>query len=240
MSTQHQSIQADTQWLLDAWDPLQEARTKGTPRPWKETALTPEQQTLNDAQARTEKLERGAFVLGESPAPLHLDILDRLLNIQKTTRALARQIADTLYDGSTLVYLTRTKDPNPVYLLTYIHTTIPRLVDPRHQQVLDDTQTEIHDLRTRTATHFAEHVEGKTLKANCPWCGGTKLRFRRLGHHTTAEWVIRCETGLCEPPPSDCGAWTGQGFTLPTWPLWEWDWFANRLNNTAHTQGSRS
>ena len=238
MTAQHASIQADTQWLLDAWDPLQEARTKGTPRPWKETTATIEQQATLDAEARAEKAERGAFVLGDSPAPLHLDILDRLLNIQATTRAIARAIADTTFDSQALVYLTRTKNPSSIQLLEYIHTTITRLVEPRHQQVLDDTQEAIHQLRMRTAGHFAELVDGKTLKAQCPWCGASKLRFRLLGQ-THPEFVIRCESGLCQPGPNDCGAWTGQGLTLPTWPQWEWTWFAKQLNHHEENHGAR-
>lgn len=240
MSTQHTSIQANTQWLLDAWDPLHEARTKGTPRPWKETTLTPEQQNTLDIEARQEKLDHGAFVLGESPAPLHLDILDRLLNIQNTTREIARQIADTLHDSPTLVYLTRTRNPNPVYLIGYIQHNAPRLTEPRHQQVLDDTETTTSTLRARTTGFFSQVYDGKTLKTECPWCGGYKLRIRIIGHQQP-EPVIRCETGLCEPPPQDCGAWTGQGFTLPTWPQWEWQWLAKRLNPTQpRTQGTRS
>lgn len=229
MSTQQQSIHTNTQWLLDAWDPLHEARTKGTPRPWKETEISIEQQAALDTQARLEKQEHGAFILGESPAPLHLDILDRLINIQNTTREIARQIADTLYDGPTLVYLTHTRNPNPIYLMQYIQTNTPRLTEPRHQQVLDDTHTTLQELRAKTATYFAELVEGKHLKAACPWCGGYKLRFRLIGYEHP-ELVIRCETGLCEPGPDNCGAYTGQGFSLPTWPQWEWQWLARQLD----------
>jgi hypothetical protein len=237
MSTQHDNTQADTQWLLNAYDPLHEARIKGTPRPGKETTITPEQRNQLDIQARIEKQEHGAFVLGESPAPLHIDILDRLLHIQKTTHHLATQIATALQDTTTNTYLTNVKNTDPIHLLQYINTSIPKLTEPRHQQALDDTEKHLRDLKHQTAAYFSEIIEGKQLKAECPWCGGTKLRFRLIGQ-THPEFVIRCETGLCEPPPQDCGAWTGKGFTLPTWPQWEWQWLATRLNNTI-TKGTR-
>lgn len=218
----------DINWLLDAWDPLREARIKGTPRPWKMADTTPEQRAQADARARAEKTERGAFVLGESPAPIHLDVLDQILDVGIRARQLAIQHAEAVGDAPALVYLSRVQNPDAVRLLQYLTTTTTRLDD---NDLLTHTGTVLRGLRVETAKHFAEVVEGQRLKAYCPWCDGNEtLKFRLIGPRHAPEIVVRCESGACEPPEADCGCWTGRGLALPTWRLYEWEWLAGRIN----------
>lgn len=206
-------------WILDRWEHLTASRLKGTPRPWKEPTLTPEQQAQLDAEARQEKQERGAFVLGESPAPIHLDTLDKLQTHAATINTLAITTALEL-GHDTHPFRGRPDYRHTPAHINYLTANIANL----KPEDLDDLRQVTSRIRAAMAADFAEVFDGKRLKTDCPWCNQPHL-YVRLDRNN--EPLIVCESGTCEPPDADCG-------TLlrgkPAWPIHEWDWLANRMN----------
>lgn len=225
-------IRRDTTWLTQAWEPLYASRIKGTPRPWKEPTLTPEAKADLDRRAREERHAHGAM-FGESPAPLHIDVLALTMDIAHTTRALATHIAKTIGDTPAHTYLTRRADHHPIDLLDYIHTTATQL-DPEGTAAAY-TLGQLQHLRTSTARYFTEAVDGQRLKTDCPWCGNPTLFFRRIGPEHRPEFVVACESGTCTPDYRDCGTWLG---ATPAWPFHEWTWLAKRINHHERIQAS--
>src|SRR5437879_4899275 len=72
---------ADLEWVIAYWPDLTEARLPGTARPWRQPELSPEQRAERDHAARIERDERGAWALGESPAPVDVGVLDLLASL---------------------------------------------------------------------------------------------------------------------------------------------------------------
>lgn len=213
-------------WISEAWPALHESRLKGTPRRWKQTDLATDRLQQLDAAHRAEKRAAGAPSGADSPAPLHLDVLDLLLDIDHTSRYGARIIqAHTLDDPPT----------DTIGRLGYIATNASTL-DPHD----DDTRRIEEQLRQHRAAitkQWAEVVDGQRLKAACPWCQGHQLYFRAIGGEAQTEIVVTCETGTCEPG-DDAGVWyRGR----PCWPMHEWSWLANRIDHTERkAQGRRA
>jgi len=211
-------------WLESRWAGLTATRLRGTPRPWRQATLTPEQRAHLDAQARAEKLEHGAFVLGESPAPIHLDTLDHMDTLVQTITVLAQELAHDLgHDAIAQKALTH-RYSHPLLLLEYLRN--------HHLDATEETQARIHaetaQLRRTIAAHLSEITDGQHLAADCPWCHHDKLYLRLIGPEHNRQPVIRCESGACEPPESDCGTWHHNN---PTWPFHEWEWLANIINH---------
>src|SRR5690606_8165485 len=126
------SVTADAAWLLETLPLLAETRIKGTPRPWREPNLTPQQRAELDARARAERHRRpptppglrhlltvDIAPTGEHPAPLHIDVLDLLDAITKAALACA---VDTATEHGHLAALPEITSPTtPVgQLLAYI------------------------------------------------------------------------------------------------------------------------
>lgn len=219
-------------WIRDTWDQAELLKLKGTPLPWHEPTITTEQRARLDAEARAEKLTRGAGAFGESPAPVHLAALDRNIRITRTLQAAALRADTELtttappgYDPAPWLEAHNVRAPAIAHWLTVI------LTDHAHQ-LTDDTVAEIARAasRSRRALERATGnvVDGQRLKALCPWCRYEHLMVR---HPANAEPLVVCESGLCEPPPADCGSWWHGN---PAWPRWEWDWLAARIDHHTH------
>lgn len=216
-------LAADARWLTTALQPLHDSRLKGTPRPWKQPDLTPEQQARLDAQARQEKAANPANI-GESPAPLHLDVLDLQQQITRTAQQTAHAIATALQHELHAVHYQRPNKTNPTTTLAYI---AEHAQTAGTQTDLTQHANQLRHLRQQTARHFAEIVDGQRLKATCPWCNHDRLKFRLLGNPTAPEIIVRCEAPNCQPPAEDCGTYhKGR----PCWPLHEWEWLAGRID----------
>ena len=221
--TEH--LATNAAWIADAWPALHESRLKGTPRRWRQTELTPEQRAEIDQRHRTEKAANGAPAGADSPAPLHLDVLDLLVAIDHTSRYGARIIqAHTLNDPPT----------NTIGRLNYI-TTNAHLLDPADQDTRHIEQ-QLRNHRAAITNQWAEVVHGQRLKTGCPWCGHHALYFRAIGPEHQNEIVVRCESGGCNPTDTDCGVWYGG---KPCWPFHEWSWLANRIDNEERRQQGR-
>lgn len=220
MNTPVDRIIRDATWLADALEPLHATRLKGTPRPWRQTELTPEQRAALDTEARAEKAARGAGAFGESPAPVHLDIIDLEQAINATALNICRAINRH-----------RPQTDIAPLLEEHVHrtTAITRLryiVLNAHHLVVNDADTEhaaykLHQHRASVERQWQEITIGQRLKAACPWCGHEALRFRHIGNPDNPEVVLRCESGQCEPDEAHCGTWH-RGY--PCWPMHEWPW----------------
>lgn len=209
-------------WLHDRWTDLRASIERGTPRPWREPTLTPEQQAKLDAEARAEKLERGAFTLGESPAPIHLDTLDKTIELTTTMARLARTIATELGHKGMLVRAAMHHYDDPILLITYVRNHFDQVT----LETISTVQEAAARLRAGITHHFSEVGSGQLLKADCPYCGHRQLHVRTIGGRRNPEPVIRCESGTCNPAPAVCGAWHKE---MPIWPMHEWEWLAGEI-----------
>lgn len=219
MST-HQ-LATDAAWIADAWPALNESRLKGTPRRWHETELTTQQRAQREAQHRAEKRAAGAPAGADSPAPLHLDVLDLMQDIARTTRHTTRLIQA----GNLTTPPTNTNDQLR-YIAAHAHT----LDDDPHTH---HAAQQMHNHRQHINRQWAQVVDGQRLKAGCPWCRQHALYFRSIGPEHSAEMVIRCESGVCNPQ-EDAGTWYGG---KPCWPFHEWAWLATRIDHATPPTG---
>lgn len=112
----------DLNWIYDRWSDLRATIHRGTPKPWREPTLTLEQRGRLDELARLEKLERGAFTLGESPAPIHLDALDRAIDLTATMVRLARTMAEELQHQAVIIRAARHRYDDPLLLIRYVRS----------------------------------------------------------------------------------------------------------------------
>lgn len=213
-------------WIIERWPHLEASRLKGTPRPWKQPTLTPEQRNELDRQAHAEKTERGAFVLGESPAPIHIDVLDKMHAYARKLKRLAILVSMELKHNIGVQ-----RYPHVPSLLLYIRGHIPKVSNDLFNTIRKVTA----EVRAGMAAHFTEVFDGQRLKADCPWCHQPKLFIRLVGPEHNPQPVVVCESGVCEPPSADCGKfYRGQ----PAWPFYEWEWLSNRINYDEGKEGT--
>lgn len=217
----------DLDWIHHRWTDLRATLHRGTPKPWKEPTLTTEQRGRLDAQARIEKIERGAFTLGESPAPVHLDALDREIDLTHTMKKLARAISTELGHRAVFVRAAKRHYYDPLNLITYVRNHFAQVTPELGETI----QEEASRIRAGLAHHFSEMGEGQRLKTDCPYCDQPTLYVRTIGPEHNTQPVIRCESGTCEPDAQHCGAWhRGQ----PIWPQHEWEWLAKEILYADH------
>lgn len=216
-------------WIREHWDQAEALKHRGTPLPWHEPTISAEHRHRLDAEARAEKLTRGAGSFGESPAPLHLAALDRNNKITTALRHAAIR-AD--------LELTDARPPNyqPAPWLDARDARAPALahwlagtLEDYAEHLTEDTTSEIARTATRSRRALERAtgnvVDGQRLKAACPWCHAEQLMVR---HPHNGDPLVVCESGTCDPGPSDCGTWwRGR----PSWPQHEWDWLAARIDH---------
>lgn len=216
------TVTEDLDWIYTRWSDLRATMHRGTPKPWREPTLTLEQRGRLDELARLEKLERGAFTLGESPAPIHLDALDRAIELTATMVQLTRAMANELGHHAVLIRAARHRYDDPLLLIRYVRAFWPEL-KPDLGEVVED---EVARLRAGLVHHFSEFAVGQRLKAGCPWCNEPSLYVRLIGPEGKGQPIIRCESGTCEPDNAGCGTWHRN---MPAWPFHEWDWLAQQI-----------
>jgi hypothetical protein len=215
-------VEANLDWIYTRWFDLRSTMQRGTPKPWREPTLTPEQRSLIDALARTEKLERGAFTLGESPAPIHLDALDHAIALTKTMARFARATATELGHHAVLIRAATHRYDDPLLLIRYLRAHLDHMTPDLCIRVEEEAAI----IRARLTHHFAEVSDGHRIKADCPYCDQPTLHLRVIGPKHRGEPVIRCESGTCEPDEGSCGTWH-RG--MPAWPFHEWDWLVKQI-----------
>lgn len=203
-------------WITHRWDDLQDLIVKGTPLPWREHNLTPEQRSALDAQARAERHTQGT--LGDTPAPIHLTALDLTTEIYTHIQDLLVTIAPPK-----IGHWAATNHPPIRLLLSYLKD------HPATEDEAAAINHTLHRAKAAMAALFSEVTDGQRLKCDCPWCHQPTLTIRLIGPDGAQQPVVRCESGVCEPPSADCGTWH-RG--LPAWPFHEWDWLSQRINHS--------
>lgn len=219
------TVTEDLNWIYDRWSDLRATIHRGTPKPWREPTLTLEQRGRLDELARLEKLERGAFTLGESPAPIHLDALDRAIDLTATMVRLARAMATQIGHHAVLIRAARHRYDDPLLLIRYVRAHF----DDVAAEALGETiEEEVAKLRAGLVHHFSEIGVGQRLKADCPWCDQPSLYVRIIGPEGHGQPIIRCESGTCEPDSAGCGT---KHRGMPAWPFHEWQWLAQQIEH---------
>lgn len=223
---------ADLLWLADHAADIVEAKQKGTSRPWQEPAsLSPERKREQTARAVAERKDRSHLAPGEHPAPLHLDVLDLLVDLLSTADSIAEEVAQAAGVDRLPSAASAFADPEPYLRHAAAHLSMAYEADP---SLIDGVEEDAARLRADVARHLGELTTGQTLKAPCPWCAGRTadhpeggsftLRVRTLPGDLTA---VVCQNSLCDPPDGDCGSrWRG----FPAWPIHEWNWLADHIS----------
>lgn len=156
---------------------------------------------------------------GKTPAPLHIDSLDLLLDIQTDTRGWLEE-AGALPLG---------RMPAPIVQLDQLLYLSRR----KAGQWVDDVQNWATITAARVRHRLDGTLGGQTLNAPCPICGTERsLRVRVLELTTHNEPYLACESGTCTPPEGYCSNFLGN---TPVWPMADWEWFAHLL--TTRTKG---
>lgn len=219
----------DLDWIYARWSDLRATLIRGTPKPWREPTLTTEQRGRLDALARVEKIERGAFTLGESPAPVHLDALDRSIDLTTTMARLARAVATELGHHAVLIRAATHRYDDPLTLTTYLRNHFGEV----GFDIGVEVQEEAARIRGGLQHHFSEIRDGQHLKADCPYCDRQELYVRTIGPQHRPEPVIRCESGTCQPSQDQCSIWHRN---MPAWAYLDWEWLAGEI---IHADGER-
>jgi hypothetical protein len=229
----------------------------GTHRPYIPRQLSAEKQAELARKAReTDFLEYRTYhavvdigtgvqiPLGESPAPMNLEIAELLADIAAAASSMCQLV--TLAGGAKHLGL------EPLLPAQHAHTD-PRPYLQRVRDVLpwsltvwDTVESTCHALTRRGHVLLGLFGDGQMLKALCPWCDGRTPAHPSGGqqtlrvcaevpkgqtvatvHPNDLRWLVICESALCEPPSEDFGEWyRGR----PAWSLRaEGDWLAARL-----------
>lgn len=207
-------------FVVAHWPDLLESRIPGTRRSWT--------QTRTRAESRRQATLEGLGLAGatKAPAPLHLDVLDTIVDVVQIAHALADRVAQLAGverpDPPSSAYA----DPRPYLSYVQEHLETAAEVD---WQVVDDaldlrSDCSVARARNRTATALRLILGGQVLDCICPWCGGTPMK---LEEHD-GSWLVVCRSRLaCSPPESDCGTWINGH---PAWPPEEWEWLGKRID----------
>lgn len=201
------------------WPLLAITRYPGTRRPWRPRELSASQRAERDARDKAERHLAEIF-LEAQPAPLHLDVLDTLDELHRMLRDAAIYLG--IERGLLAASGAALRDPRA--LLEACRAAAR--TKPDGIAVDEPAWAMLHTIEQA----LGEIYDGQKLAAECPWChGGLAVdrqtwRVRILPGNMPA---IVCESGTCEPPEAEAGTWwRGK----PAWPLWEWNWLADRLD----------
>lgn len=213
-------------WLVEYWSDLLEARMPlTTSQPRHAGDLSTAARAERDEQARAERIERSTLAIGESPAPVDINVLSTILDVLVRADDLAADltewgVAPVLAPPGwgqldAVPYLARIR----ACLLAEIHD----LDEPGPWHELAELQ--VHRMYEQTARCLAMLYTGQTVRVLCPWCGGHTPESPAGGAWTWrvhelpgGQIAIVCH-GICEPPQREVGTWWGGA---PCWPISEW------------------
>lgn len=210
---------ADLFWLAEHADDLSEARLKGTPRRWHEAVeeTDPEKRAQRAAHAAAEHADRSVLAIGEHPAPLHVEMLDLLVDLLATADDLAEQIAQAA--GVDRLPAAPSSFADPVPYLRHAAAWLKPAVEA-DSRLLAHVESETARLRSLIAACLGDNL-GNCLRNTCPFCKGgahqaRTLRFRIVKSELDRkpDLAIVCESDVCEPPESFVGQWVGK---RPAW-----------------------
>ncbi|WP_435109408.1 hypothetical protein [Nocardiopsis synnemataformans] len=228
------AVRADLAQVAASWPDLHQLRLPGARRRTARRTLSPAARAVLDRLTRAEKADRkpGERVLGASPAPVTVSILDDLAEILAAVVALSDRISWNAGVADPEV-------PSSAYDFAAIDRHVAHVAE--HLGVAASTDPDA----LKAAEAFAawarrvlersleQVVDGQVLSALCAWCHGATTRHPAGGQHTltvrvvAGEPLIVCVSDTCEPPAEDCRTWL-RG--RPAWPERDWEWLAARLD----------
>jgi hypothetical protein len=226
----------DLDFVLDHWPDLLEQRLKGTPRPWREPTMSPEARAQSDARAKAERHERSTIAPGEHPAPMHLDVVDVIVDVVATADELSECVAGALAQAPLPHASSAYADPTAHLRHVRANITAVGEAGVYNQALAEHIGEEVRRIASDVALALRLLRDGQVLRAHCPWCGGRDEKHPTGGartlrvHETSAGPLLVCHGGACEPPEQDCGTrWRG----MPAWHEGEWAWLAQRMDGAA-------
>lgn len=198
----------DLAYLHKNWGALQASMTPGTPRPARTLDPWVTQEPTGPGYTR---------------APLIVDALDLLLDIQGDVHAWLAQAGDT----------TPGRMPAPIATLD----ELLRIANRRGGQWCSDVEAWAQATAQRVKARLEGDLTGQIINAPCPICTATgSLRIRAIKAGGLNEPYLTCESGYCRPPEGYCANFLGE---LPVWPMSEWEWFAGLLEAQAEALKKR-
>ncbi|MBG0830531.1 hypothetical protein HS041_22475 [Planomonospora sp. ID67723] len=203
-----EEVIADLEWVIEYWEDLVESRIPGTRRPWRQPTLSAAAREARDAQARVERFERTALSLGESPAPVDVEILTTALSLLVAADDLAAEIAPTV-----MCPTLPPPGPGDLDARPYLRLVAGNLTEEFSEHVGETARWMVDQVARALCLVY----DGQTLDVECPWCSEIGVwRVRELPGGLVA---IVCH-GVCEPPAREVGTWWGG---QPVWPIADWE-----------------
>jgi hypothetical protein len=221
---------ADTAWLAQHWPHLVEVRIPGTARPWRQTEVDITRRAERDREARAERLERVDVAPGESPAPVHVDILDVLAAITVWADGLAERCWREAGGHGPWQYA-RSAYHDPRTHLAYLTDALPDV----GEETLAWAARWLGIVKRDAALGLRLVYDGQRI-GTCPWCRQERALVVRVDEDPDEPVLVVCEGygRICEPPERDCGRWV-RG--RPAWLLWaEGEWLAARIRHEETAQ----
>ncbi len=225
---------ADVAWLALHCDDLADARHRGTPRAWIEPPKwQADKRAEADALASAERREKSPMAPGEHPAPLHVDVLDVMVDVLAIADDLAEQTAQLVGVERLPPAPSAVASAEPYLRLILTHLAAVAEAD---EGLLEEIALQAGRLRREVTAAIGDNV-GSGQRMSCPWCRGGPERDRTLvlrdsGH---GEALIVCESGVCEPGDDNVGAWH-RG--LPAWPYRWWSWMKDYMDRVEEHERS--
>lgn len=227
-------------FIAEHWADLLEARHPGTSRPWRQALLDPERRAEQARRDAEERAQRDPDAPGFTAAPLHIDVLDVIVDIWTTLDQLATTISPEWHDTDQGALVHRIEDIDQ--MLAFVRLWLPEALpdEPTNRKLWRITRR-ITSLGAEITRVLSLVRAGQILNgAICPWCRGitprhpagdaTTLRVEEIpGSKTLGTdpvYAVVCWNPLCTPPDDKVGTWyRGR----PAWPWHEWDWLAPQL-----------
>jgi hypothetical protein len=220
-------------WLIEYWPDVLEARLPlATRRPWHASELGEHAQAERDAQARAERIERSVLGLGESPAPVDVNVLSTILDVLVTADDLAAELTEWGVAPILAPPGWGHLDARP-YLARARACLVAELEDlgepgPWHELA----EHAVRRMYEQVARCLSMLYTGQLVRVICPWCGGRTPEEPVGGAYTWrvhelpgGQVAIVCH-GICEPPAREVGTWWGG---QPCWPISEWPRLAKQV-----------
>jgi hypothetical protein len=183
------------------------------------------------------------MALGESPAPVHVDVLDTLSDLLMAMDLLHEHVAQTAGLDRLPHASSAFGDPGPY--LRFIRENLAAALEA-DDEILDAAQEKCAQQKASVSRSLALVADGQVLKSPCPWCRGVTPHTPAGGAYTLRVRMIPdpradaerddrvaavvCQNTLCNPPDADCGH---RDRGMPAWLATDWDWLAERLETAA-------
>ncbi|MFE9642375.1 hypothetical protein ACFYOC_25465 [Nocardiopsis alba] len=227
------SVRSDLAWIVESVPDLYQLRLPGVRRRASDRALTPAARAALDELTRAERADRrpGERILGASPAPVAVGIIDDIARLLAGAVELADRISWNagVVDISppSTAYDFRALGPHLAHIAAHLADAVA--TDPDALSLAEHFAARARRTLERT---LSEGGDGQVLTTLCAWCHGATATAPAGGERTltvrlvAGEPLIVCSSDVCAPPAEDCGTWL---HGHPAWREHEWEWLAKHL-----------